>query len=109
MAMNGASTERRDFIPYPTNRVVGTVTNASKAREAIGALLQAGFQQQDIDLLQGAEGLRRLDETGAEHGFLAQFQRTVIRTFDLDEFKHLSHHVEDIRAGRCVLMVLTKR
>ena len=107
--MDGASTARRDFIPYPTNRVVGTVTNAGQAREAIGALLQAGFQQQDIDLLQGEEGLRRLDETGAEHGFLAQFQRTVIRTFDLDEFKHLSHHVEDIRAGRCVLMVLTKR
>lgn len=109
MATNVASTERRDFIPYPTNRVVGTVTDAGKAREAIGALLQAGFREEDIDLLQGDEGLRRLDQTGAEHGFLAQFQRTVISTFDLDEFKHLAHHIEDIRAGKCVIMVLTKR
>ena len=107
--MNAADTQRRNFIPYPTNRVVGTVTNSEKAREAIGALLQAGFPQDDVDLLQGEEGLHRLDQDGAQHGFLAQVQRTVIRTFDLDEFKHLTHHVEDVRAGRCVLMVLTRR
>ena len=33
----------------------------------------------------------------------------MIRTFDLEEFKHLTHHVEDVRAGRYVIMVLTKR
>ena len=107
MKMMGA--ERRDFVAYPTNRVVGTVTDAGKAREAIGALLKAGFQEADIDLLHGEEGLHRLDQTGAEHGFLAQFQRTMIRTFETDEFKHLTHHIEDVRAGRCVIMVLTKR
>jgi uncharacterized protein (TIGR02246 family) len=104
-----AMSSRSDFIGTPTNRVVGTVTDASKAREAIGALLQAGFHQEHIDLLQGEQGLHRLDETGAHHGFLAQFHRTVIRTLETDEFKHLSHHVEDVRAGRCVIMVLTKR
>ncbi len=103
------SSHRSDFIGHPTNRVVGTVTDATKAREAIGALLQAGFHQDNIDLLQGEQGLHRLDETGAEHGFLAQFQRTVIRALETDEFKHLTHHCDDVRAGRCVLMVLTKR
>ena len=33
----------------------------------------------------------------------------MIRSFDLEEFKHLTHHVEDVRAGRYVIMVLTKR
>jgi uncharacterized protein (TIGR02246 family) len=109
MFMNTATADRRDFVAYPTNRVVGTVTDAGKAREAIGALLRAGFHQDDIDLLQGEEGLHRLDQTGADHGFLAQFQRTLIRTFETEEFKHLQHQIEDVRAGRCVLMVLTKR
>lgn len=107
--MKALNSERRDFIRYPTNRVVGTVGDAGKSREAIDALLRAGFNQGDIDILHGEEDLHRLDPTGAEHGFLAQFQRTVIRTFDLEEFKHLTHHVEDIRAGRFVIMVLTKR
>ena len=103
------STHRRDFIGYPTNRVVGTVADAGKAKEAIDGLLRAGFHEEDIDILHGEEDLHRLDPTGTEHGFLTQFHRTMIRSFDLEEFKHLTHHVEDVRAGRYVIMVLTKR
>ena len=109
MAMNALSTDRRSFIAYPTNRVVGTVGDADNARAAIGALLKAGFDQQDIDILHGEEDVKRLDPTGSDHGFLSQFQRTLIRALDLDEFKHLMHHVEDVKAGRYVIMVLTKR
>lgn len=105
--MKAASTERRDFVT--TNRVVGTVADAGRATAAIDALLKAGFDRESIDVLHGEEDLRRLDPTGAEHGFLAQFQRTLIRTFDLEEFKHLTHHADDVRAGRFVITVLTKR
>ena len=104
-----ASTERRDFIAYPTNRVVGTVGDVNRARAAIDALLKAGFDTHDIEILHGEDDVKRLDPTGSGHGFIAQFQRTLIRTFDLEEFKHLMHHVEDVRAGRYVIMVLTKR
>lgn len=103
------STDRKNFIGYPTNRVVGTVGDAEKAREAIDALLEAGFHRDDIDILHGEEDLHRLDPDGTHHGFLAQFHRTMIRTLDLEEFKHLTHHVEDIRAGRWVIMVRTRR
>ena len=103
------SSDRRDFIRHPTNRVVGTVGDADKAREAVDALLSAGFRVEDIDILHGEKDLPRLDTTGAGHGFLAQFQRRVIRTFDLDEFKHLTHLIEDVQAGRFVIMVLAKR
>jgi uncharacterized protein (TIGR02246 family) len=99
----------RDFISYPTNRVVGTVSDDGKAKAAIDALLRAGFDREDIDILHDEKDLKRLDPTGTAHGFLAQFQRTLIRAFDLEEFKHLTHHVEDVRAGRFVIMVLTKR
>ena len=107
--MKATSTDRRDFIPYPTNRVVGTVGDANKAGETVDALLRAGFDRKDIDILHGEEDLHRLDPTGVEHGFLAQFHRTLIRTLDLEEFKHLTNYVEDVRAGRYVIMVLTKR
>lgn len=107
--MNAASTER-DFIPYPTNRVVGTVGDAGKTQAATDALLQAGFHREDIEILHGEEDLKRLDRAGAEPGFLAQFQRRVIRAFEaFEEFRHVAHHLEDIRAGRFVIMVLAKR
>src|SRR5688500_7635612 len=107
--MNVVSTVRRNFIRYPLNRVVGTVGDAGKAGAAVEALLRAGFDRKDIDILHGEEDLHRLDPTGVEHGFLAQFQRTLSRTFELEEFRHLEHHVQDVRAGRYVIMVLTKR
>ena len=107
--MHALGTERRNFIAYPTNRVVGTVGDAENAKAAIDALLKAGFNEADIDILHGEQDVERLDPTGSEHGFLAQFQRTLIRAFEHDEFKHLMHHVEDVRAGRYVIMVLTKR
>jgi uncharacterized protein (TIGR02246 family) len=103
------SINRRDFIGYPTNRVVGTLGDADKAKEAIDALLRAGFDSECIDILHGEEDLDRLDPAGTAHGFLTQFHRTMIRSFDLEEFKHLTHHVEDVRAGRYVVMVVTKR
>jgi uncharacterized protein (TIGR02246 family) len=89
--------------------VVGTVGDDGKAREAIDALLRAGFDRDDIDILHDEKDLKRLDPTGTEHGFLAQFQRTLIRALELEEFKHLTHYVEDVRAGRFVIMVLIKR
>jgi uncharacterized protein (TIGR02246 family) len=103
------SINRRDFIGYPTNRVVGTVGDADKAKDAIDALLRAGFDTEAIDILHGEEDLDRLDPSGTAHGFLTQFHRTMIRSFDLEEFKHLQHHVEDVRAGKYVIMVVTKR
>jgi uncharacterized protein (TIGR02246 family) len=86
-----------------------TVGDADSARNAIEALLRAGFAHEEIDILHGEEDLHRLDPTGTEHGFLAQFHRTLLRTLELEEFKHLIHHAEDVRAGRYVIMVLTKR
>jgi predicted SnoaL-like aldol condensation-catalyzing enzyme len=107
--MDSGGNERGDFIPYPTNRVVGTIADPKDARGAIERLLGAGFQTTDIEVLHGEEGLHRLDQTGAEHGFLAQFQRTLIRIAGpAEEFKHLSHHIDDVRAGRFVIMVLAK-
>jgi hypothetical protein len=95
------------FIAYPTNRVLGSLVDPKHAQAAIEALLRAGFARQDIDVLHGEEDLHRPDPTGAEHRFLAQFQRTLIRTLG-DEHKHLQHYIEDVRAGRSVIMVLAK-
>lgn len=108
MAMNAVRSDRNHFIGYPTNRVVGTVADPENAREALEALVRAGFDPRHIDVLHDEEDLHRLDPTGEEHGVFAQVQRTLIRALDLEQYKHLTHHVEDIRAGRFVIMVLTK-
>jgi hypothetical protein len=107
---NVQSPTKSAFIPYPTNRVVGTIADAKSARNAIDALLRAGIAAEAIDVLHGDEDLHRLDPTGEEHGVLARFQRTLIRFAAVnEEARHLSRHVDDVRAGRFVVMVLPAR
>ena len=60
----------RGFIPYPTNRVVGTIADAEHADAAVKALVDAGFDRQSIDVLHGEEDLSRLDPTGTAQGVL---------------------------------------
>jgi uncharacterized protein (TIGR02246 family) len=104
--MNSNPTER-NFIPYPTNRVVGTIADAEHADAAVKSLVEAGFDRHSIDVLHGDEDMSRLDPTGGEHGVLERLQRALIRTGGrVEEYKHLMHHVEDVRAGRFVVMVL---
>jgi hypothetical protein len=99
--------QANDFIPYPMDRVVGTMADTAQARAAIEALLQRGVDPAHIDVLYGESGLHRLDPDGAEHGFWARFQRTLIHTIAVnEESSHLRHHVEDLRSGRILIMVL---
>jgi hypothetical protein len=107
--MKSEISERGAFVPYPTNRVVGTIQTAPEAQAAIQALLQAGFEREGVDVLHGESDMQRLDPTGSAHGFFAQFQRALMRTAaSAEEYGHLKQHVEDVRAGRFVVMVRVK-
>ena len=89
--------QANDFIPYPVNTVVGTIAETTQARATIEALLQRGIDPASIDLLYGDTGLRRLDPDGAEHGFWARFQRTLVNTLAINaESSHLARHLEDL-------------
>ena len=96
------------FIAYPTNRVAGTITDADEAKKAVEDLVAAGFDREAIDVLHGEQDLRRLDPSGGEHGLFAKLQRSLVRGAVGSEFKHLTHHVEDVQAGRFVVMVLAR-
>lgn len=96
------------FIAYPTNRVAGTITDAREAQQAVEDLVAAGFEREAIDVLHGEQDLHRLDPSGGEHGIFAKLQRSLVRGAAGSEFKHLTHHVEDVKAGRSVVMVLAR-
>jgi hypothetical protein len=104
--MELTSNNSREFIAYPTNRVAGTVDDPGAAQAVVAALLEAGFTTDEIDTLYGEEGLRRLDPAGEKHGVLARLLRAAFQWNEED--KYLRQHVEDIRAGHFVIMVLAK-
>lgn len=98
-----------DFISYPLYRVAGTIATPGAARRAIEELIVAGVPLDDIDVLHGEQDIHRLDPTGADHGFLSKFQRTLINTLaPTGEADHLRRHVDDVLAGRVVIMVVAE-
>jgi hypothetical protein len=107
MDPRATSPDARDsFIAYPANRVAGTIADRNAAEAVLHALVQAGSAPDDIDVLHGEAGLRRLDPEGTEHGLLARFQRALIHIAGAnEEAVALQHHVDDVRAGRFVILV----
>lgn len=77
-----------------------------RRRGAPLTLAAAGFARDTIDVLHGEEDLHRLDPSGGEHGVFAQLQRALIRGAAGSEIKRLNYHVDDVRAGKSVIMVL---
>ena len=88
--MESTANKGGEFISYPMNRVAGTIDDPTEAHAAIEALREAGYKLEEIDVLCGEEGMRRLDPTGKEHGLFARFQRTVLQYNS--EYKYISHH-----------------
>lgn len=51
----------KEFVSYPTNKVIGIIDTPTDAQGALDALTTAGFAKDEIDVLCGKEGARRLD------------------------------------------------
>jgi hypothetical protein len=92
------------FLTYPTNKLIGVMTDAPQAKAAREALHGAGFAEDGVDLLCGPEGARRLDVSGTAHGGLARLYRFIEGFGDM-EHPHLQRYEQELLAGHCVLTV----
>ena len=93
-----------EFLDYPTNKVIGVFADWEHARAAIDRLSAGGFTQEQIGVLYGQEGARRLDASGKEHGILAQISRFFQGFADMDD-KHTKRHEQELLAGHVLLYV----
>src|SRR5260370_9987442 len=88
--------KRSDFIAYPTNKVVGFIDDPGDAQAALSDLRAAGFTGDEIEVLTGEEGARRIDVNGGEHGALAHIVRSVLKTLGDYEIPHAKRHEQDL-------------
>ena len=91
--------DKSDFIPYPTDRVVGIIDDAGDVQGALCDLKSAGFGPDDIRLLTGEAGARRIDIKGDEHGPLAHVVRSVQEVLGSYEIEHLTRYEQELLAG----------
>jgi hypothetical protein len=97
--------DKEPLVSYPANQVAGTFAEAAPARAAIEALVAAGVEPREVVVLHGEDGLRRLDAGNHDHGVVATVRETLLRIgATVEEHEQLRHHLEDVRAGRFVIM-----
>lgn len=97
----GASGE---FLEYPTNKVVGVFADWDHAKSLIDDLSAAGFKPEQIGVLHGPEGAKRLDAGGERHGLFAQISRFFQKFADMDD-KHTQRHEQELLAGHVLVQV----
>jgi len=88
-----------DFIPYPTNKVVGIINDVRDAQAAVDDLRRAGFTATQIKVLTGAEGARRIDARGEQHGPMTHLLRSTQKVLGSYEIPHATRHEEEMLAG----------
>lgn len=97
-----------DFIAYPMNKVVGFIDDLGGVKAALGDLRAAGFKAEDIQVLTGEEGARRIDVNGDEHGEFAHIVRSIQKTLGDYEIPHAKRHQQELLAGHFGIGVTAK-
>lgn len=91
-----------EFLEYPTHKVIGVFADWDQAEAAIRRLTADGWSREQIGVLAGQEGAKRLDATGERHGLLAQLSRIFQNFADLDA-KHTARHEQELMAGHILV------
>ncbi len=92
-----------DFITYPLHKLVSIFPTREAMHAAVAELRENGFSDDVIDAFCGAEGEKRIDFSGAEHGIWARFLRSVQHIGpDRTYLERYERHLHD---GHCMVMV----
>lgn len=93
------------LLDYAHSRLVGVFDSPADVQAATDDLTAAGLDGA-FDVHHGAEGARRIDFSGSEHGPLARVSHA-LHTLTV-EGAHMEHYERELLAGHSVVMVLTK-
>jgi hypothetical protein len=91
------------FIHRPVAAVTALLPDRQSVESALGDLQSAGFDAEHARILDGEEGARILDVTGAEHGFRTEFVRA-LQSLGYDQ-NILAVYDEGLRSGQALMTV----
>ena len=97
-------TGNTEFHYYPANQVVAVIDGPGDVAAARTELVRSGFTAGDIEVRAGSEGLRRLDASGARHGFAGRLMRMLQGYGDIEQVA-FKRQADELRAGHSLVGV----
>ena len=92
---------------YPTNQVVAVIDEGADVAAVRSELDRAGFAADAVEVMAGADGLRRLDASGARHGVAGRLLRLIQGYGDMEQMT-FSRQADALRAGHSLVGVLVR-
>lgn len=99
-----SGSNQSDSFPYPRGSVVGILIDDAAFEDARQRLEQAGFGADRCDVLQGDEGIARIDVKGEAHGTGGTIMRRLQAALS-DDADHVRRYAEHLQAGHYVVGV----
>jgi hypothetical protein len=100
--------EEGDLLNYPENSVIGIVDQYADAKATLKDLTAAGFPEDEIGILCGANGTHEVDAEGEEHGVLGKIAR-VIREFGDVDNPQKERHEHELSQGHFMIAVRAEK
>ena len=95
-------------LSYPNYCVSGFFRSREEAAEAVQALEEDGFSDDDFCVFEGESGLKALDFTGQEHGGFEFIKRKFMQFFEVAEWVLRQEADQELRAGAVMVLADTE-
>ena len=93
-----------DWVRYPTNKVIGSLSTTDDLKAVITELNAGGFGQEEIYVVCGQKAASNIDVTGEQHNLLGRIYRLVEEYADMD-LKLLKDYKEELLGGHFLIGV----
>lgn len=97
-----------DYMPYPRNQTVGFYPSREKMAQAIEELLSQGFDEEDLNIFEGEQGLHAIDVEGSEHTFFEYLARKSQKFWGSGEWAFFEEANQELKKGHALLSVYTE-
>ena len=105
MSRHSLKEDTDNVFHYPTKNVIGVIDSREAVWAAVRDLQAAGFDEDGIHLLCGAQGAQSIEsETEEEKGFFGKLTRVIQEFGDIDQ-DHKEYHKQELLAGHYLVSV----
>lgn len=100
--------DAKKMIYYPTGRTAAFFDTLNDVMNLIRGLTDFGYNEEDIELFEGREGLEIMDADGHRHGLLDKLIRAAQKTLHTGEYELYELAEREFKDGHFLITVMTK-
>ena len=96
-----------NHLPSLNHHTLAFFTNSEDVRRAASALINIGFQETDISIFEGDEGVEAVDLDATHSDLVGKYLRKFVKFSDAAEWHFLTEADDELRRGHVLVCLVT--